>query len=61
MKTVLGKLNKEHNKTIIICGDFNLNLLNFENDVNAGSFLNIMLENNFLPVILEPTRVTNLN
>ena len=60
LKCVLKKVNKEKKKTII-CGDFNLNLLNFEHDKQVSSFLNSMFQNNFQPCITEPTRITNAN
>ena len=60
LKCVLKKVNKEKKKAII-CGDFNLNLLNFEHDKQVSSFLNSMFQNNFQPCITEPTRITNAN
>jgi len=61
LKIILNRLRSENNKTILICGDFNLNLLNYDKDEYVSSFLNIMLENNFYPCIVEPSRVTNLS
>ena len=60
LKSTLSKINREKKKTII-CGDFNLNLLNFEHDKHTGSFLSTMFQNNFQPCIMEPTRITNAN
>ena len=60
IKITLQKLKKE-NKKIIICGDFNLNLLVYNQDDYISTFLNIMLEHNFQPCITEPTRITNTN
>ena len=60
LKNTLKKVNREKKKTII-CGDFNLNLLNFEYDKQTNSFLSTMLQNNFHPCITEPTRITNTN
>ena len=60
LKITLQKLKKE-NKKIIICGDFNLNLLLYSQDEYISTFLNIMLEHNFQPCITEPTRITNLH
>ena len=54
LKSTLKKINGEKKKTII-CGDFNLNLLNFEHDKQTGSFLSTMFQNNFQPCITEPT------
>ena len=60
LKQVLKQLNKEKKKTIL-CGDFNLNLLNYENDKQVSSFLSCMLQSDFHPCIIEPTRITNTN
>ena len=60
LKNTLKKINREKKKTII-CGDFNLNLLNFEKDKQTNSFLSTMFQNNFQPCITEPTRITNAN
>ena len=57
--TTLKKLRKE--KKIIICGDFNFNLLNYDTDDNVNIFLNTLLEHSFQPCITEPTRITNAN
>ena len=61
LKKVLQKLKKESSKKIIICGDFNQNLLNYDKDEYISTFLNTMLENGFQPCITEPTRITNTN
>ena len=60
LKTTLKKVNREKKKTII-CGDFNLNLLNFDTDKQASTFLSTMFQQNFQPCIIEPTRITNTN
>ena len=60
LSKTLSKANKE-NKRIIICGDFNYDLLNYDNDDKVSHFLNYMLEQNLQPTILEPSRITNTN
>ena len=60
MQAVLKKVNREKKK-VSICGDFNFDLLNYDNDAQVSTFLNIMLEYNFQPCITEPTRITNAN
>ena len=47
------------NKKCIICGDFNINLLNNSQIVNI--FMNNMFSNHFLPLISKPTRFPNVN
>ena len=60
LEGTLKKLKKENKKTII-CGDFNLNLLDIDMNKNVSIFLCSMLEHNFHPHITEPTRITNTN
>ena len=60
LKVTLKKINREKKKTII-CGDFNLNLLNFDTDKQTNTFLSTMFQYNFQPCITEPTRITNSN
>ena len=60
LKKTLKKLNREKKK-IILCGDFNFDLLNFDKDEQVNEFLNTILEQNMHPCITEPTRITNTN
>ena len=46
---------------VVIAGDFNYDLLNYDHDDRVNSFFNSMLENNLQPIIIEPTRITNSN
>lgn len=55
------KIIKKENKKTIICGDFNVNLLNFYKDKSVNKFLCTMLDYGFHPCITEPTRITNSN
>ena len=43
---------------VYLCGDFNVNLLNFESHKATGEFLDMSLEKGFIPYITKPTRVT---
>lgn len=45
-------------KKCVICGDFNINLLQYGTDNNVNFHVDMMLATNFLPYILSPTRVT---
>ena len=51
------RVNKKEKKTAILCGDFNLNLLNFERNEEVNNFLNLLVPNWFTPQVLGPTRV----
>ena len=54
---LLDKLSNE-NKDIMIMGDFNINLINYNDDKNTGNFLDTMFSQSFLPYITTPTRIT---
>ena len=45
-------------KEVLITGDFNINLLDFENNKKVQSFVNLMLRCGMVPIINKPTRVT---
>ena len=45
-------------KEVIVAGDFNMNLLDFEQNKKVQNFLNIMFGHSMMPVINKPTRVT---
>ena len=55
---LLGKITKE-NKICYIMGDFNLNLLRFQQHSLTGEFLEQMYSNAFFPLILRPSRITS--
>ena len=55
LKTTLTKINKE-NKMVILCGDFNYDLLKFNKNNHINQFINTMTEEYLQPTILEPTR-----
>ena len=57
MMPLLDKLSNE-NKDIMIMGDFNVNLINCNDDKNTTDFLDSMLFHSFLPFITNPTRIT---
>ena len=49
---------KTKNKNIIICGDFNINMLS-NNHEHTNNFKETMLGNNYIPTITLPTRITD--
>ena len=55
---ILQTVTKE-NKHVFFLGDFNLNLLNYENHSDTNYFLNSMVSHYLLLHILHPTRVTD--
>ena len=54
---LFDKLSNE-NKDIMIMGDFNINLITYNDDKNTGNFLDTMFSQSFLPYITTPTRIT---
>ena len=54
---LLDKLSNE-NKDIMIMCDFNINLINYNDDKNTGNFLDTVFSQSFLPYITTPTRIT---
>ena len=57
MMPLLNKLSNE-NKDIMIMDDFNVNLINCNDDKNTSNFLDAMLSHSFLPFITTSTRIT---
>ena len=58
LQYVIETLQKE-NKTLILVGDLNINLLSVNDNPEIASYLDLMLSNNLLPAITLPTRVTS--
>ena len=52
------KLLVEKNKEIISMGDFNINLLRYNEDHNSTDFLDQIYSCSLIPRITSPTRVT---
>ena len=57
LSNLLDNLSGE-NKTVVLLGDFNADLLKYEKDCNFSDFLDTMYSNLLLPHIAIPTRVT---
>ena len=49
---------KNLNKNIHIAGDFNLNLLDHDNNKKVQTYLNLIYQSGLIPTINKPTRVT---
>ena len=54
---VLEKLTFE-NKNIILMGDFNIDLMNYNTHNETNDFLNLIFTNSLVPCILKPSRLT---
>jgi exonuclease III len=57
LATLTTKINP--NRKVFLMGDFNVDLLATHVHVPTSDFINCMLTHHFLPLILQPTRITN--
>ena len=46
-------------KSVFLLGDFNVNLLNYNEHNQTNEFLDSLASNSFIPLILRPTRITS--
>ena len=46
-------------KQVFLLGDFNINVLNYNDHQPTNDFLDLLDSNSFIPYILHPTRITN--
>ena len=58
LNNALVYVTKYSSKISAIMGDFNIDLVNYANDRNTGTFYDLCIYN-FRPLILQPTRVTS--
>ena len=58
VNNLLDKVSKEQ-KYGFLLGDFNVNLLNFNDHNPANEFLDSLVSNSFVPYILQPARLTS--
>ena len=58
LNSLLDKLSKE-NKQEFFVGDFNINLLNYNDHRPTDEFLDSLVSSSFIPDILQPTRRTS--
>ena len=49
---------KSEKKCCYLLDDYNINLLNYDQHVPTGEFVDMLSSNGFLPLITRPTRVT---
>ena len=58
LNQLLENISKEK-KSIFLLGDFNVNLLNYNEHNQTNEFLDSLASNSFIPLILQPTRITS--
>ena len=59
LNPLLDTLSKEANKTIVLLGDFNIDLLNFDTSEHASTFLDDLASNSLQSQILLTARKSN--
>ena len=58
LNKLLENISKEQ-KSIFLLGDFNVNLLNHNEHNQTNEFLDSLASNSFIPLILQPARITS--
>ena len=58
LNKLLEKVSKEQ-KSVYLLGDFNVNLLNYNDHPPTNEFLDSLASNSVIPYILQPTRITD--
>ena len=58
LNKLLENISKEQ-KSIFLLGDFNVNLLNYNEHNQTNEFLDSLTSTSFIPLILQPTRITS--
>ena len=58
LNKLLENISKEQKSTFLL-GDFNVNLLNYIKHNQTNEFLDFLKSNSFIPLILQPTRITS--
>ena len=57
LSKLLENISKEQ-KFVFLLGDFNVNLLNYNEHNQTNEFLDSLASSSFIPLILQPTRIT---
>ena len=57
LNKLLENISKEQ-ESIFLLGDFNVSLLNYNEHNQTNEFLDSLTSNSFIPLILQPTRIT---
>ena len=59
IERVLQRLTRHNKKHVLIMGDFNIDLLKHEHDINGQNLIDTTTNHGFIQVISRPTRVTD--
>ena len=60
LNTFLAK-SKATDKTCLLVGDLNLNLIDYQSNAKVRNFVNLLFQHSLVPIINKPTRVTKNN
>ena len=60
LNKLLENISKEQ-KSIFFLGDFNVNLLNYNENNQTNEFSDSLASNSFIPLILQPIRITSIS
>ena len=55
---IIAILRNNRNKTIYVCGDFNIDLLQFDKNNSISNFIDNLYSMGLHPLITRPTRIT---
>ena len=58
LNRLVENISKEQ-KSVFLLGDFNVNLLNYNEHNQTNEFLDSLASNSFIPLILQPTRTAS--
>ena len=58
LNKLFENISKEQ-KSVFVLGDFNVNLLNYNEHNQTNQFLDSLASGSFIPLILQPTRITS--
>ena len=58
LNKLLENISKEQ-KSVFLLGDFNVNLLNYNEHNQTNEFLNSLASNSFIPLIFKPNKITS--
>ena len=57
-KKALDMITKQSNKTCVLMGNYNVDLIKYETVTNTGEFYDLLCSYSFRPLILQATRIT---
>ena len=60
LKPIFDNIRRNNKKLYLVWG-FNINVLDYENNVKVNNFFNFAFQNSLIPLINKPTTVTRIN